>query len=435
MSPGLHVRASAAGRMTPVSRRAAADPPPAPVQTAPVSTPQILVQPSYADLQRLVDQAANFHVGTVPAGSRSVAGGMEIKQPVHLMSIEQFYPAGGGMQAATAAGPAAGNLEAALRWIPDGFVARPDRHAPETPFRPGVAQRFVIQDGTLQLGPHAGFRFFGAGRVFPVCAGGSTRYMAGVICNIVEGFGGMHGLEGNCTWCGDFTHQGGFRGHIMIRVRDPHGRLITNDPVPTFQPTPDPEPGVSYLSWIGQKTPDARLANSASMGADEKVRGLNIPVDLKIVSTGWSVAGGHLHVRALHPAEVIGLEIGFGKEAAPRSPLTGTAMAPYQFEGVSRYTFHDRQGNPVGAFTANVLEGRSMNVHIEGAPGQPALRFGFFGPLITGTGCFAGVQGMLYGASGSVFNPPPLDHVISNWYVLRLYDPEGRFRSTGRRMS
>ena len=125
---------------------------------------------------------------------------------------------------------------------------------------------------------------------------------------------------------------------------------------------------------------------------------------------------------------MIGLEVGFGRESAPRSPLTGNAISPFQFEGVSKYTFHDRNGSTVGTLTANVLEGRSMMVNLEGAPGQPALRFGFFGPLITGTGCFAGARGMLCGASGSVFNPPPLDHVISNWYLLRLYDPEGKFR-------
>jgi hypothetical protein len=104
-------------------------------------------------------------------------------------------------------------------------------------------------------------------------------------------------------------------------------------------------------------------------------------------------------------------------------------MAPYQFEGVSRYAFYDQSGATVGTLTANVLEGRSMNVNLEGAPGQPALRFGFFGPVITGTGCFSDARGMLYGASGSIFNPPPLDHVISNWYTLRLYDPAGKYRS------
>jgi hypothetical protein len=257
--------------------------------------------------------------------------------------------------------------------------------------------------------------------------------MAGAVCNIVEGFGPLHGLEGNCTWCGDLTPGGSFRGHIMIRIRDAQSRLITSDPPPPFQSIPDPEPGISYLSWIGQKTPDPRLANSASIGSGEQVRGLNIPVDLKLVRTGWSSDGPR--VSALHPGEVIGLEVGFGKEAAPRSPLTGNGMAPYQFEGVSRYSFRDRSGNVVGAFTSNVLEGRSISVHLEDAPGQPALRFGFFGPLITGSGCFAGAQGMLYGASGSVFNPPPLEHVISNWYVLRLYDPKGRFRAGGRRSS
>jgi hypothetical protein len=57
------------------------------------------------------------------------------------------------------------------------------------------------------------------------------------------------------------------------------------------------------------------------------------------------------------------------------------------------------------------------------------LRFGYFGPIIQGFGCFKGTQGFLYGAAGSVLAPPPADHVISNMYVARISDPEGRFRT------
>jgi hypothetical protein len=96
---------------------------------------------------------------------------------------------------------------------------------------------------------------------------------------------------------------------------------------------------------------------------------------------------------------------------------------------VSLYSFYDSGGNTVGTLTANVLEGRRFDVRFSRAPQEPGLRFGFFGPIIFGTGCFKGAQGVLYGASGSVFKFPPESHVISNWYVLRLLDPDGKFRA------
>jgi hypothetical protein len=38
---------------------------------------------------------------------------------------------------------------------------------------------------------------------------------------------------------------------------------------------------------------------------------------------------------------------------------------------------------------------------------------------------------MIYGSAGSVFAPPPADHVITNLYGARLDDPDGRFRVAG----
>jgi hypothetical protein len=68
-------------------------------------------------------------------------------------------------------------------------------------------------------------------------------------------------------------------------------------------------------------------------------------------------------------------------------------------------------------------------MELASAPGEPALRFGFFGPIVFGSGYFRGVQGILYGASGSVLRPPPGGHVVTHFYVARLNDPEGKFRA------
>jgi hypothetical protein len=66
---------------------------------------------------------------------------------------------------------------------------------------------------------------------------------------------------------------------------------------------------------------------------------------------------------------------------------------------------------------------------LQGAPQAPALRFGFFGPIVQGFGCFHGVHGIFYGVTGSVFNPPPGQHVITHFYFARVSDPEGKLRA------
>jgi hypothetical protein len=126
--------------------------------------------------------------------------------------------------------------------------------------------------------------------------------------------------------------------------------------------------------------------------------------------------------------EVIGLEVGFGRGSQPGGSQDGTALSPFQFEGVARYSFDDREKRTIGAITTNVLEGRRFDYSLAGAPGEVAWRFGFFGPVIYGAGCFNGVAGIFYGASNSIFKPPPGAHIITHCYFARLYDPTGRLR-------
>ena len=442
MSVGTLVRPSVAGKMRsapddsdlPKTGGLSAQPVLSPQAPSPSAAPSQSI--GYAGLQRLVDQAANFHVQTTPSASPTVLpmnSGLRLTQPLFPMDIFPSWPAGGSLSASRATHAACGQLIASLEWIPDNYVAGPGWRPPATPLKQGMAQRFVLREATISLDAQNSLRIFGAGRAFPSSGPDADGLMVGAVCDITSGTGAFQGLEGVCTLCGDLSPERGFRGHIMIRIRDPHGVLLTDSDLPAAAAVADPEPGIAYITWLGQKSTDSRLANSASLDSAGQLRGLNIPVDSKAVRTGWAMTPAGFRARRLGPLEVIGLEIGFGRESVPRSPATGNGNAPYQFEGVSLYSFRDKGGAIVGTLTANVLEGRSMAVRLDEAPGQPALRFGFFGPVICGTGCFAGARGMLYGSSGSLFNPPPLDHVISNWYVLRLYDPDGRFRESGTR--
>ncbi len=384
---------------------------------------------THAELARLVDQAASFHLSVGPPGPDRALS-------LHRLDLELELPSvARGVRGVNTIGERVGRLD--LRWsvIPWSWAARPDREPPAGQLDRTQSQRFAFQEATFTFADGGGFRSFGTGRTFPVKVGDRTCLTVAAVGNLTEGLGRLQGRQGNYTLCGELTEDGQIAaGHVMVRLVDPDGSLRTGAaPAPARPPAFTSD--VTYLTWIAQKgeTPDQE--NYFSFSPDGQVRGVNIPVALHPVRTGLADSGAGLRVRSLNVgSEVIGREVGFGRETKPRTPASGSGLNPFQFEGVSEYTFFDRDGRtPVGAFKANFLEGRSFAMDLPGAPGQSSLRFSYYGAITGGSGCFQGVQGMLYGTAGSVFNPPPSDHVISNLYVARLHDPEGRFRATGGR--
>jgi hypothetical protein len=388
------------------------------------------------ELQRMVDRAASFNVLVAPEDSQPptpLTGGgqltgIHIAQSMRRLDIAMMAgPA--GVKASNRVGPDAGWIDADLWFIRRETEITPDRRPLAIPLDAGVSQRCALQNVEVSFGPgNAGFSAFGAGRTFAVFSGGRAALTLAAIGNITSGFGRFAGHDGNFTLCGTLSPESGFSGHIMFRVVDPRGDLLVARAIQMPDPSPSPDREATYLTHIGRKplgAPD--LVNTPSFALDGSLRGLNIPVQSRQVTVGFDPNG--FTASALDVGEIIGREIGFGKGSVPGASAQGTPLDPFLFEGVSCYSFYDAGGRTVGTFTANVIEGRRFDVILPGAPEEPALRFGFFGPIVAGTGCFERVQGMLCGASGSVFHLPPGDHVISNWYVARLLDPDGRFRA------
>ncbi len=389
-------------------------------------------QSNHDQIQQLVDQAANFNLYVIPEGT---AGGIRSSTGIragHMLrrfDIDTHLPDSSGVQAVNTVGENLGHLSINWLMIPDSFSALPGKQPPSTRLDPSKSQRFTMLETEVRIGNGTGFRSFGTGRTFPFFAGGGTKLVACAIGNVTEGFGQFRGHEGNFTMCGEISADRGFTGHIMIRLLDSQNELRTAGNLPPIQPTTDPASGVTFITYLGQKSKSADQENSYSIDPSGQVRGLNIPVDIRRVVTGCALNNGN-GFRALNltPGEVIAREIGFGKGSIPNAPPTGTALNPFQFEGCSEYLFKDHDGHVVGSLVVNVLEGRRFDVRLPAAPQEPGLRFGFFGNIVVGKGIFSGVQGILYGASGSVFHMPPDDQVISNWYVARIFDPDGRFR-------
>jgi hypothetical protein len=394
------------------------------------------------DLQHLVDQVAGFHVFVTPdvrTGSAALRGeggatiGLRASASLRRFEagLEEMPSARHGVRAINVVGEPGGRVE--LRWlaIPYGFLARPDREPPATPLDPSRSQRLALQETTFFFGDgRDGFRSFGAGRTFPYEAGGKVRLWVAAIGNLTGGFGRLRDCEGNFTACGELDPERGFVGHMVVRLLDPGGTLRTARDLPLCQPSSDPDPESTYLVFGAQKGEGADQENRFSLTPEGEVRGLNIPTRLKTLDLAFEApAGDGFRGRDFRLGPTIGREVGFGRGSDPAASPAGTALQPFFFEGVARYAFHDEAGFEVGALITNILEGRRFDVRLAGAPGETAWRFGFFGPVVASSGCFQGVQGMFYGASGSILHPPPGKHYITHFYVARLHDPEGRFRS------
>jgi hypothetical protein len=65
-------------------------------------------------------------------------------------------------------------------------------------------------------------------------------------------------------------------------------------------------------------------------------------------------------------------------------------------------------------------------MQLVGAPGQRALRFGGLGPLMNGTGAFQDIEGLM--TDNSVVGIAP--HAIVTFYVIRINDPQGKYRAS-----
>jgi len=388
-------------------------------------------------LQRLVDQVAAFNLYISPhtEGAETISSsgdviGIRASETMYRFDIDLMHPSSeSGVRAVNAVGEPLGRLD--LRWliIPHGYMARPDQEPPPTPLDSSRSQRFVMQEMAFAFGGQDGFLGFGAGRTFPTFAGGRSKLIVAAIGNITEGFGKFRGHEGNFTLCGELTAKGGFLGDILVRVVDQTGNLRAPTPLP-IERSADVHPEATYLLWTAQKGKGPEQENRFSLGPDGLPRGMNIPVGLKRLYLQASVQSpaGFLS-NDLRTEEAIGLEIGFGRGSQPGAPPTGTPISPFQFEGVAKYRFDDETGRTIGALTTNVVEGRRFDMSLLGLQ-ETAWRFGFFGPIILGHGCFRDAQGMFYGASGSFFQPPPGIHVITHLYMARLEDPDGRFRAS-----
>jgi hypothetical protein len=380
----------------------------------------------------LLDQAAYFNLYSSPAGRDAEADittggacvGFNVTEDLHRFVIGVEPPrAGAVLRASNRVGERLGRFRS--RWLlcPDDFEALPGREPPVTALDPSRSQRFVMLGGECEFGDGSdGFEGFGTGATFPAAGGG---LLAAAVGNVTEGRGRLSGATGTYTYCGSLTRGEGFRGSLMLRVMDPQGVLQADGDLPSADGWQPVEPGVTYFVLRGQKK-DGRAKTTYSFSPEGQVNGLNVSQQLRIIDVDAAARGRG----GLRSFKCVGPVI--GKMSAniafnllnPGAP--GTAQAPIPFQSFNEYTFYDRDGETVGSFVGDGGEGRTFNMELSGAPGQRALRFGGFGPLMNGTGPFSGIEGLM--SDNSVVGIAP--HAIVTFYVLRVNDPDGKFRAS-----
>lgn len=383
-------------------------------------------------VQHLLDRAACFNLLAVgaPQGTHPVptpGDGWRITAPLHhLEATFAPPPPGHPPQVRQAVGARAAELSCRLV-LAAGDVAWAPGHEPAAAaFDPVRPQRFAVLDAAVTFGDgRSGFSFYALGRTRPVDRNGHRSLLAAAVGNLTAGRGSFQGLSATVILDGSLTPGVGFEGLLSCRVVDPRRCLHHRGEVPSSRQILDPDPATTTLILHGEKR-DHTQRTEVRFAADGTMDGLLTKAVMRSALHRFTARGPRGVRAVLQRRQVVG-----ALEATIRANLLappGTADAPAPFTTSNLYTFFDAEGRPAGSIRAEVEEGRSFGLVLPDAPGQGALRFGGFGRITGGSGCFEGVAGTLTVSSAVGLAP----HALSLLNILRLHDPEGRFRAGGR---
>jgi len=345
--------------------------------------------------------------------------GIEAHEELHRFEITVAEPTVEcGLKAINRVGERVADVHVKWMLIPDDFEAAPGRVPPPTELDPTRSQRFTFLDGQMKFRDRdgSGFRAFGAGRTFPVMIDNQLQLRVGSVVEVLEGFGKFRGLPGTVVVNGYLTPPQGLFLNFMIRFMDTAGKLRARYPFKSLKRIPDPDRGSTFLVFLGEDDPDNPTTPSFTPNGIQA----NVHELLRLVHINFDV-GNSVRSRTR-----VGPVVGKLSTTLSFNPQDPNPVTTYRTtNGV--FAFVDRGGHTVGTLNADVVEGRALRTELAGAP-LPVFRFGGFGPFTGGTGPFAGAQGML--SMNAVISVFP--RTLSNLYVMRISDPDGKFRNTVR---
>jgi hypothetical protein len=307
-----------------------------------------------------------------------------------------------------------------MRWtpIPESYAPSPGVSPPPTLLNPFASQRVTVLNGQLSFQDRrvSGVQAFGSARTFPI--GGGALNIGGVF-DVLKGSGALYGLSDETLPGATMVINGFIKPPkdlalcLIVRVMDPDGRLKAGAPVPPlarWEPTPAGS-GV-FMFFLGEPDPCRPIDFYGPCGAPA---GALVYEDLRQVRIGFDKESlqSSTEEGAVAGNASANLQCSFANElTVTQARSTG---------GV--FSFRDLQGRSLGSVAADMVEGRAFRTRLPGAP-RPVFRLGGFGPITQGTGIFAGARGMMSMNGVLSVSPPGL----SNLYVLRFEDPDGRLQ-------
>jgi hypothetical protein len=309
-----------------------------------------------------------------------------------------------------------------IRWtpIPSSYAPSPGVSPPPTLLNPFTSQRFTMLNGQLSFQDRrvSGVQAFGSGRTFPI-GGGSLNI--GAVIDVLEGFGALHGLPGETlpgatmVINGYITPPNDLALNLILRVMDPHGRLAAGAPVPPLvHAEATPKGSGTFMFLLGEADPQRPIRLLYGPPGQAPI-GAQIFESLRLVRIGFDK-------ESLRSSTQQGAIVGTASAVLYCSFENELTVTQAQTTG-GVFSFRDLAGRSLGSLFVNMLEGRAFRTWLPGAP-YPVFRMGGFGPLIQGTGAFAGASGMMT-VNGVISAFPP---TLSNLYVLRFEDPDGRLQ-------
>lgn len=358
----------------------------------------------------------------VPFLDRLLLVAVDVNEQLHRFEISVEEQSGArGLRARDVVGDPVADVH--IRWtpIPENFEAAPDSCPPPTILNPLSSQRFTMLNGRLSFmdADGSGFHGFGTGRTFPV-SGQFGQLRIGAVIDILEGFGKFAGLPGTAVINGYIQPPDGLALNLMVRIMDPTGKLKADSPITPIRPIADPDPGAIFMIFLGETDPQRPV--QLNVAPDGTILGSNVYELLRLVHFGFDLGTA----AGLRSQTAEGPIVGSVSATLMFNPLSPLSVSPIQTTN-GLFTFFDRQQKTIGTLAANMIEGRAMRTELAGAP-MPVFRFGGFGPILGGTGEFSNADGMMtMNSAVSVF-----PRTLSNLYIFRLVDPEGKFATNFR---
>lgn len=338
---------------------------------------------------------------------------LNVTSDLHRINSEIRVPSvSDGVRISESVGDAEGKLTARFTIAPNDFPWSPGKEPKPILYDKFRAQRFVMLDSEFTFGDgDDAFSGYGVGRTFPTVVSGRPVALAGGIGNITDGRGKFEGLQGTYALNGIITPEFGFRGSITLRVVDWKQALKSETRIRPVEPGTDPD--ATYIVLHGQKKNQFEKSGYV-FGPNGSLQGITAPAQWRSAEYNFTARG----YKGLRSEVSVGQIVGDLNATIITNILAppGTADAPAAFTTDELYTFFDPNGQTVGTIKTGVVEGDSFNLVFPAAPGQPGLRFAGYGPILSGTGVFEGVSGMLTVNSFIGISP----HVLWLMHVLRI---------------